>query len=387
MDRETSMSKVDIAKKVTVVIPNYNGIRYIEACLRSLKEGTVVPQIIVVDNASTDGSRELIEEKFPEVLLLKLKANTGFCHAVNCGIHLTKTKYVILLNNDIEVDPHFVEEMFAAIAQSGRIFSAQAKMLSMHAPKIADDDVDADGKRIAGKDARVVDDAGDLYCALGWAFGRGKGKRSDLFNREQEIFSACAGAAIYRMSVLEKIGLFDERHFAYLEDVDLGYRAQIYGYRNIFAPKAIVLHAGSATSGSVHNPFKERMTAGNNYYLLYKNMPAVQYAVNAPLIGLGIAIKKGYFGKKGLGEAYQDGLTRGKYLRAITKNQDWLKTRDYFYKKRSIPEEAGLTDAPEGLEDIMPLYLGGKVPFEAANLPNYLRIQGKLWANTIRRFL
>lgn len=350
---------------ITVVIPNYNGLQYIEDCIDSLLAGSFVPEIIVVDNHSSDGSCERVREKYPQVLLYLLEANTGFCHAVNCGLHLTKTPYVILLNNDTKADPRFVEELYTAIVQNQRAFSAQAKMLSM-------------------KDPEVIDDAGDLYCALGWAFARGKAKSRDCYHTAGEIFSACAGAAIYRMSVFDRIGLFDERHYCYLEDVDIGYRAAIYGYRNLYAPKAIVYHAGSASSGSVHNPFKESMASGNNAYLLYKNMPAFQYALNAPLIGLGRLIKQVYFQRKGLGEAYMQGLRRGKYLKEMAKERDLFLSAGLPYRKDSICEEAAI-EGSEELDQILPLYLGGKVPFAFSNLPNYLHIQGQLWMNCARR--
>ena len=368
---------------ITIVIPNYNGMRYIAECLDSVLSGTIIPHIIVVDNASTDGSRELVEENYPMVTLLKLHANTGFCHAVNCGLHLVRTRYAILLNNDIRADRRFVEELYSAIAQDERVFSVQARMLSM-------------------KDPEKIDSAGDFYCALGWAFSRGKGKRKDAYNRPGEIFSSCAGAAIYRMKAFEKIGWFDERHFCYLEDVDVGYRAQIYGYRNLYAPRAVVYHAGSASSGSAHNAFKEGLVPGNNDYLLYKNMPAAQYVLNAPLIGLGKLVKRAYFKKKGLGEAYSRGLARGTVLKALAMEADELRRYGESAQKGTILVEAALSmedtdpsgkDKAEGktpgkkLSEIYPLYLGGKVPFEAGHLKNYARIQLRLWENCFRRLV
>ncbi len=353
-------------KEITVVIPNYNGIDYIADCIDSLLSGSWKPEIVVVDNHSTDGSRELIQNQYPMVTLLALGANTGFCHAVNAGIHITRTDYVVLLNNDTKVDEHCIEELYLAIVQNKKVFSVQAKMLSM-------------------KDHQVIDDAGDMYCALGWAFGRGKGKANNRYNRTGEIFSACAGAAMYRMKCFREVGLFDERHYCYLEDVDIGYRAKIYGYKNLFAPKAIVYHAGSATTGSTHNPFKERMTAGNNRYLIYKNMPAFQYALNAPFIHLGRAVKKQYFTKKGLGDAYMDGLMRGEYLVQRAAVRDMQLAAEVTANKDCIPIESCLEEADPSLEGVYPLYLGGKVPFELRNLPNYLKIQGELWGNVCKR--
>ena len=351
-------------KDVTVVIPNYNGIQYLDLCIQSILRGTMVPKIIVVDNGSDDGSRELLS-KYPEVLVYPLSTNTGFCHAVNCGLHLVRSRYAILLNNDVKVEKTFVERLYTTIAQSAKTFSVQAKMLSM-------------------KDPSVLDDAGDLYSILGYARARGKAKPADTYEKREEIFSTCAGAAIYRMAGFEKIGYFDERHYCYLEDVDIGYRAQIFGYRNLYEPKAVCYHAGSATSGSRYNAFKESLASGNSSYLAWKNMPAFQYVINLLFLALGRAMKQHYFTKKGLGEAFSDGLERGKALIYVAKDQDWLVKYGYFYKKRSLPEEALLEGADEELQQVMPLYLGTKVPFSMEHLPSYVRIQGKLWSNLFR---
>lgn len=352
--------------KITVVIPNYNGREYITGCIDSLLAGTWVPEIIVVDNGSTDGSADEIAARYPDVILLRLSANTGFCHAVNAGIHITRRPYVILLNDDIKVDAHFVEELYTCIVQDGKAFSAQARMLSMQDPE-------------------VLDDAGDYYCALGWAFGRGKDGPAERYVRDGRIFAACAGAAIYRMSVFEEIGLFDERHFCYLEDIDIGYRARIFGYHNLYAARAIVYHAGSASSGSRHNAFKERLVPGNNAYLLYKNMPRAQYVLNAPLIALGRAVKRKYFYDKGLGEDYDDGLERGEYLIARAAARDYAQALEETADKASIAIEACLEEADALQQATLPLYLGGKVPFRVQNLPHYITIQGELWANCVRR--
>ena len=201
--------------KSTIVIPNYNGINYIQACLESLYCGTAKDiRVIVVDNASTDGSMELVRDKFPQVELIVNQKNTGFSHAVNQGIKKSTTPYVILLNNDTQADISFVHELEKVMDcdKGRRIFSASAKLVSLY-------------------DRNATDDAGDYYCAFGWAFARGKGKPPDRYGRDCDIFASCAGAAIYRRELLEEnqVGLFDEEHFAYFEDIDIGYRAKIYG--------------------------------------------------------------------------------------------------------------------------------------------------------------
>ena len=317
-------------QEVTVVIPNYNGIKYIDSCLRSVYEGTTVPEVIVVDNGSKDGSAELIRQKYPGCGLICLAENTGFCHAVNEGIRSASSEYVILLNNDTTVDGEFTEKLLDSIKDKKDAFSVGAKMLSMSQPD-------------------VIDDAGDLYCALGWAFALGKGKPKEAYKKGTQIFAACAGAAIYRKSILEKIGYFDENHFAYLEDIDIGYRAKLFGYRNYYEPEALVYHAGSAVSGSRYNEFKVRLAARNSVYLIAKNMPFLQIVLNMIFLLPGFCIKALFFAGKGMGGVYIRGLKEG--------------------VKLSV-SEAGRKK---------------RVHFRRKHLGDYVKIQIELWVNLIRR--
>ena len=321
-------------KKVSVVIPNYNGLAFYRDCLLALREQTRMPdRIVVIDNGSTDQSAEAIEREFPEVELLRLGTNTGFCGAVNAGIIASyDMDYVILLNNDTKADPCFVEELLAAIKKNDRIFSCQAKMLSMADPS-------------------VMDDAGDYYCALGWAFARGKGKPADRYERPVSLFFSCAGAAIYSVKILREIGKFDENHFCYLEDTDVGWKARINGYRNVFVPTAKVLHIGSATTGSLYNDFKVRNSSRNSIYLIYNNMPSFQILLNLPLLVFGFSVKAAFFFRRGFGGVYMKGIVNGFRL------------------------------CRKGAEE------GKKVVFKSENLPHYFRIQLELWANCVRRLI
>lgn len=278
------------AMKSTIIIPNFNGICYLENCLQSLAGERA--HILVVDNGSTDGSYEMLTDRFPEVEVIRFLNNTGFCKAVNAGIAAASTEYVVFLNNDTVVEPGFIRELEAVMERDTRIFSGSAKMLSM-------------------QEKDKIDDAGDFYCALGWAFANGKGRAESAYRKSYFIFAACGGAAIYRRSVLGQIGMLDENHFAYLEDIDLGYRAQLYGFRNVFVPRARVYHVGSASSGSRYNPFKTRLAAQNSVYLIYKNMPLLQILWNAPFLLIGFLIKALFFLKKGLGGVYLQGLLNG----------------------------------------------------------------------------
>lgn len=281
----------DKMKKVTVIIPNYNGLKFMEPCFEALDRQTTDDyQVLVVDNGSTDGSVEWLKER--EIPSIFLDKNTGFCGAVNIGLKAAETPYVILLNNDTEVCEDFVAQMLRAIEKSPSIFSVSCKMIQLYQ-----------------KD--LMDDAGDMYTVLGWAYQRGVGQSAAGYNKEREIFSACAAAAIYRREVFETIGYFDEMHFAYLEDIDVGYRAKIAGYHNRYCPDAVVYHAGSGTSGSKYNSFKVKLAARNNIYLNYKNMPALQLLVNLLPILVGIALKYGFFKKRGFEKDYVDGLMEG----------------------------------------------------------------------------
>ena len=279
--------------KVTVIIPNYNGKHFMQPCLESLNKQTCPDfKVLVVDNHSTDGSIEYMKENYPEIEVIPLDKNYGFSYAVNVGIRHAVTPYVILLNNDTTVDAQYIEAMTKAIEASPRIFSVSSKMIQMYHPGL-------------------IDSAGDLYTLMGWGVCRGTGRSISNYTTPDRIFTACAGAAIYRRKVFQEIGYFDESHFAYLEDIDIGYRAQIYGYKNMYCPTALVYHVGSGTSGSKYNSFKVKLSARNSIWLNYKNMPLLQLIINLPALLLGYGIKTAFFFKIGFGKDYIQGLKEG----------------------------------------------------------------------------
>ena len=299
----------DMTATVTVIIPNFNGMKFLEPCFEALKAQTYQNfKILVVDNGSSDGSKEWLKAQGIDTIFLD--ENTGFSGAVNIGIKASDTPYVILLNNDTKADEYYVAEMVKAIERSPKIFSVSSRMIQMYHPEL-------------------MDDAGDMYSVLGWAYQRGVGQSVKKYGRSRRVFSACAGAAIYRREVFEQIGYFDEMHFAYLEDLDVGYRARIYGYDNVYCPAAVVYHVGSGTSGSRYNPFKVRLAARNSVYLNYKNMPVFQLALNAVPLALGMAVKRGFFKKIGFEKEYMEGLKEGfstvKNCRKVSYRREHLK--------------------------------------------------------------
>ena len=290
--------------RTLVVIPNYNGLRFLDDCMSALSEQTVKDFItLVIDNGSGDGDKYWLTDwqgKDPVHRQLILNHdNLGFSGAVNQGINWAlqhDIPYTLLLNNDTKTAPDFVESLEKKMDSDteGRIFALSSKMIKMH-------------------DNSVMDDAGDQYTILGWQFQRALDESSSrpLWNQESQVFSACAGAAMYRTSVFKEVGLFDENHFAYLEDIDVCFRAQLYGYKVLYYPAAVVQHVGSGTSGSKYNDFKVRFSARNSVYLLYKNLPAFMVIINILPILAGYLIKQLFFIKKGFGKAYFSGLTEG----------------------------------------------------------------------------
>lgn len=292
-------------REITVVIPNLNGKKYLSSCLCALYENTEIEMdVIVVDNGSTDRSIEEARSVYPKVRYILLDKNYGFSKAVNEGIKIAKTPYVILLNNDTKVEKRFVETLLNTIKSDKTIFSVEAKMLQYENP-------------------HKIDSAGTFYNVLGWAFARGKGCLDTKYNKRCETFAACAGAAIYRKKVFNEIGMFDENYFAYLEDIDIGYRARTYGYRNMYEPKARVLHVGSASSGGRHNRFKVKYSARNNIYLIHKNMPWRQIVLKSPFLLLGFGIKFLYFTVKGFGKEYFSGIKAGFALCKNIRKKRW----------------------------------------------------------------
>lgn len=314
--------------KVSVVTPNYNGERFLKTFFESLNnDSELIGEVIIIDNGSSDNSKDYINKgtfNFP-VKLIENSRNMGFAPAVNQGISNAKHEYIFSLNNDTEVKKGSIRHMVELISSKEDIFSVQAKMLQYN-----------------NKD--LIDDVGDEYNLLAWTKKTGENHKSDEYTQVKEIFSSCAGAAMYRKSLLNELGMFDDSFFAYMEDVDLALRSRINGYRNLLCPQAVVYHIGSATSGSRHNEFKVRLAARNNVWVVYKNIPIPLKIINFIFLFLGFSIKYLFFLKKGFGSVYLSGIGEG------------LSTRNKIKKTE----------------------------FKSANIKNYLKIEYRLIINTFK---
>ena len=243
--------------RVTVVIPNWNTRGFLGPCLESLRRQTFRDfETVVVDSASTDGSVGFVQENFPEVRTLALPENRGFSAAVNAGIKASPAaEHVVLLNNDTEVDPGWLEALVEAADRHPEAGLFASKLVDF-------------------RNRRQLDGAGDALRASGLPYRLGHGEVDrGQFDRETFVFSACAAAALYRSSLFGEIGLFDEDFFAYCEDADVSFRAQLAGHGCLYVPRSVVYHVGSASTGGKRSATATRLGARNSVSLLVKNLP------------------------------------------------------------------------------------------------------------------
>ena len=240
----------------SVIIPNWNGMRLnlLPTCLESLR-GQVLRnfETIVVDDCSTDESPRFVAREYPEAKLIARKKNGGFAAAVNTGIRAARGNVIALLNNDTETDPHWLEEIARALAANPRAGIVACKL-----------------RLFDQRDH--LHSAGDFYRVDGVPGNRGVWEQDrGQYDDARGVFGACGGAAAYRKSMLEEIGLFDEELVSNLEDVDMNWRARWAGYPIAYAPRAIVYHHLSATGGGAYGSF---YTGRNFILVLIKNYPA-----------------------------------------------------------------------------------------------------------------
>lgn len=245
--------------KVSVIVPNWNGIRFIGMCLDSLQRSDFDDsEVIVIDNGSVDGSRELIEEQYPWVRLIKMPRNMGFATACNAGIEASAAEYICLLNNDIEVEPTWLRELVEGMERHPECGMGTTKMMFLD-------------------DREVFYNTGDLFHAWSSGGGRGQGEKDvGQYDREDNVFGACAGAGIYRRELFESVGVFDEDFFIFAEDVDLNMRCQLQGFQAVYLPQAKVYHIGTATVGLYSDRYVY-LCKRNDVYVLIKNMSLKLY--------------------------------------------------------------------------------------------------------------
>jgi GT2 family glycosyltransferase len=239
---------------VSVIIANYNGKPYLEQALVALRDQTFRDfEAIVVDNASTDGSPQLVASEFPQVELVSLDENSGFAKANNIGIGRARGEFIALLNNDAMPAPSWLEELIAAARRhpEAGFFASQVELYYQPG---------------------LLDSAGDELSTAGTVFRRGHLQPAANYSQEEYVFGAQACAALYRRELLQRVGLLDEDFFCVYEDADLSYRAQLAGYKCLYVPRGKVRHRGGSTIGRFSRTYVYQ-SHRNVEYLLVKDLP------------------------------------------------------------------------------------------------------------------
>lgn len=295
---------------VSAIVVNYNGKRFLRECIQSLIEQTYGNmEIIIVDNGSTDDSIDYLNSNFKGLIIVKNPENLGFAGGVNSGIRESRGSFILTLNNDAWADCHCVEHLLSEMMSENRIGMCAAKMLF--------------------PDNRI-NSAGICISRSGAAWDRGMFEVDEgQYDRREEIFGPCAGAALYRCSMFKEIGLFDEDFFLYMEDVDLAFRAHLAGWKCMFVPDAVVYHHHGGTAG-----FMSDLTIyyGNRNILWWpvKNYPASILISSVPwIIGRTMGVIP-YYALKGKGKV----ILRSKIDGLLGLARMWKKRK---YLQRKIP--------------------------------------------------
>ncbi len=241
---------------LSIIIPNWNGKHFLTECIDSLKEQTFQDfETILVDNGSTDGSTEFSEKRYGQFLrILRNEENLGFAAGNNIGIRVARGKYIVLLNNDTRVDPHWLEELVKATGCDPAV--------GMWASKVCSYDR---RNRIEG--------VGELIYWDGLCRARGQYEDDHgQYDALEEVLLPPGCGAMYRKSLFDGMGLFDEDFFAYADDTEIGIRARLAGWKCLYVPLAIVYHKSSGTAGQ-HSPLKAFYVERNRLWITIKYFP------------------------------------------------------------------------------------------------------------------
>lgn len=295
-------------QKISVIIVNWNGKHHLQKCLSSLSSQTFKDfETILVDNGSTDGSVEFVKEKFAYIKIIRLERNKGFCEGNNIGFQQATGEFIALLNNDTRADKHWLQELLSAIYDKPEIGICASCIVNYFNPEI-------------------LDTAGDGYDISGVGFRIGHGLSVSNYQEKRFVFGGCACAVLYRRSMLEKIGFFDEDFFATGEDIDLNFRARLSGYKCVYAPKALVSHKMNQTVG-LDSDFAIYHARRNVEYTYFKNMPALLILATFPFHLLYELL------------TVFEAIRLGKLKIFIKAKSDFLKNLSHVLKKRRLIQQ------------------------------------------------
>ena len=346
--------------KVTLILPIRRAGRQVERCLRSIFAGTVVPEVFVMDCSAEPGALDRVKKEFPRARYFDFGMNPGRAHAVNTGIHLTRTPYVMTFSPELTAGKHCVETLCRALDEDRDLMSVQAAILSAEEP------------------ARILGAGWSL--PLGVLLGadpvvRGIGARAP-YGKRAGITAAQMEAAVYRMEHLEVTGILDERYYGRLEDLDLGFRGMLCGFCHLYEPRAVCRKSGRAeeadagTESVSKSRFYRQLEIGNMIYFRYKfgldsRLSALR-SQPGPVIG-----------------SDEAAVTRGRMLSFQAEMERMERDElGMSVTKQTLPEECCLGMKEKGPENVYPLYVGERAwgPFE--DLTGTIRVTAALLAGT-----
>ena len=321
--------------KVTLLLPVRSADRQTHRCIRSVLSGSLVPKIIAIVLSPDRNTAEELRKEYPDVTVFDLGMNPGRAHALNTGFHITKTPYAMTLSPGLVVGKHCVERLCGKLDEDGSLFSVQAAILTA-----------GDPSRIRGTGWNFRLD-GEPYL-----LGEGAGARSR--RRDEPIAAAMSDAAVYRMEALEITGLFDERFYGKLEDADLGYRALLSGYRNLYVAGAVCREKVPERE----TLFWQKLETGNRIYLRYKNTPGWQKTLGRPFELMQEFVLEKVLSDAGSGEM-SDAKERGRLLCFQAEMELMERTElSMSVTKQTLPEEFVMKVSDERVNKVYPLYLG-----------------------------
>lgn len=331
---------------VTAVVVNWNGRRYLQRCLRALSASTLPVDVLVVDNASDDGSVEHLRREHPEVPLLALTENVGYAGGANAGIQRTSTDYVMIMNPDVILAPDHLAILVAKLQAEPTIGAAQGKLLQIRPEDYLEGRLEA---------ATRIDSAGHAIRRTRMVVDIGQGRPDDgRFDQERSVFSACGAAMLLRREMLEDLApdgeYFDQSFFAYKEDIDLCWRARLLGWDIRYVPSALGYHvrgwAGAKPPPATSLPLSARRHSWKNHYLLaLKNDRPTDVVRALPWIFGWEVLRQGHAMLRDR-EVYGGYRDLGRALRSA-----WRRRRETFARRRASPREMRRWfGAPRGLE-------------------------------------
>jgi GT2 family glycosyltransferase len=263
---------MNVIKKVTVIIPHWNGMQVLRRCLDSMhRTDLTFVTILIVNNASNDGSMDMVTSRFPEVQIVHSSKNLGFAGGCNLGIRRSSTPYVALLNNDAEVTRDWLLPLIHCMENDTSVAAVQPKLLSIHNRQRFD----------------YCGGAGGEIDLFGYPYTWGRlfdtiETDEGQYDKSRPVFWATGAATLLRRSALKRVGILDELFFAHMEEIDLNWRMQIAGYRILVEPKSVVFHETGATLKS-DSYYKMVLNHRNNLMMLLKNHSAITLCWLFPL--------------------------------------------------------------------------------------------------------